>query len=110
MELCLSLGGHEEPAERSDQNTTTTTKTTEFCMSLSIGPSCAAGTTSTPHPPPRNEAAAADKKQDDDDGDHIPVDDHVPHQLDLLLWPTPPCNQIQNGEMEFIKFINYNFN
>ncbi|KAM1026734.1 hypothetical protein ACFX2I_039560 [Malus domestica] len=106
MELCLSLGGHEEPAERSDQNTTTTTKTTEFCMSLSIGPSCAAGTTSTPHPPPRHEAAAADKKQDDDDGDHIHVDDHVPLQLDLLLWPTPPCNQIQNAGVLSMNVIN----
>nr|QCH01350.1 homeobox-leucine zipper protein 1 [Eriobotrya japonica] len=103
MELCLSLGGRDEPAERSDQNTT---KTTEFCMSLSIGPSCAAGTTSTPHPHPRHEAAAADKKQDDDDGDHIHVDDHVPLQLDLLLWPTPPCNQIQNAGVLSMNVIN----
>ncbi|KAM2946598.1 hypothetical protein COP2_029384 [Malus domestica] len=103
MELCLSLGDHKALAEPSDQ-TTTTTKTTGFCMNLSIGPSCAAAT--PPPPPPRDEEADKKRDDDDDDDDHIHVDDHIPLQLDLLPWPTSPCNQIQNAGVLSMNVIN----
>ncbi|VVA20368.1 PREDICTED: homeobox-leucine zipper [Prunus dulcis] len=123
MELCLSLGDVQAPAEpfglvsssssekpRDDRVIMAASKTTGFCMSLSIGPSCDSSTSTSP----REAGQQLDRNdhQNDDDLSRFSAacgsKSDVPVQLDLLPhtpvaprssshgfpWPTPSD---QNG-------------
>ncbi|CAL2236801.1 unnamed protein product [Prunus armeniaca] len=123
MELCLSLGDVQAPAEpfglvsssssekpRDDRVIMAASKTAGFCMSLSIGPSCDSSTSTSPRE--ADQQLDTNDHQNDDDRSRFSAacgsKSDVPVQLDLLPhtpvaprssshgfpWPTPSD---QNG-------------
>ncbi|PQP92305.1 homeobox-leucine zipper protein HOX11-like isoform X2 [Prunus yedoensis var. nudiflora] len=101
MELCLSLGDVQAPAEpfglvsssssekpRDDRVIMAAAKTTGFCMSLSIGPSCDSSTSTSPR----------EADQQLDRNDHQNDDDRTPRSGSHgFPWPTPSDQNVGGG-------------